>query len=165
MFIFGNLSGFSKAILFSKEDLIVEKRDTFDLLFLPDCELTEEIGKPQVPIRAQVFPIPKGSKISEVKISEVELETLPGNFLIFPSQKQYPLSLLPEKIDFIPPNPLVYQSERIYPGKVWEFVGIGKKGEERFAEFLIYPIHYLPREKKVIFYKKIKLSLNFITEE
>ncbi|MEO0100206.1 MAG: C25 family cysteine peptidase [candidate division WOR-3 bacterium] len=165
MFIFGNLSGFSKAILFSKEDLIVEKRDTFDLLFLPDCELTEEIGKPQVPIRAQVFPIPKGSKISEVKISEVELETLPGNFLIFPSQKQYPISWQLEKIDFIPPRDEFYQSERIYPGKVWEFIGIGKMGKEKFAEFLFYPIQYLPKEKKVIFYKKIKLSLNFISEE
>lgn len=165
LFTFTSLLSATKEFLFQTEDLVIEKRDTFDLLFLPDCELTEEIGKPQIPVRAEVFSLPKGRKVKEVKISEVELETLPGRFLIFPSQKQYPLSLLPEKIEFIPPNPEVYQSERTYPEKIWEFVGTGKKGEERFAEFLIYPVQYLPKEKKIIFYKKIKLSLTSILEE
>ncbi len=166
LFLFNNLSSASNYLIkeFSFEDLIIEKKDNFSIILLPNCELTDEIGKPRLPVFSEIIPL-EGKRLSKIDIEKIEVETLKEDFLISPSQKQYPLSFLPEKIDFVLPDEKVYSSKEPYPGKIFEFVGITKGREEEFALFLIYPVQYIPVEKKIIFYKKIKLKLELEGED
>uniref|UniRef100_A0A7C3YS69 T9SS type A sorting domain-containing protein n=1 Tax=candidate division WOR-3 bacterium TaxID=2052148 RepID=A0A7C3YS69_UNCW3 len=149
---------FARSLSLEFSSPILEKRGEFDRILLPDCELTGEVGRPELPVFGKTFLLPRGAKVSQVRLKGFELETLPSSFTIFPTQPQYPLSLIPRE-KYFAFDTSVYQSEDLYPGKVFELVGIGKGKEGEIAEFLIYPIQYQPKSGKVLFYKRIDLEI------
>ncbi len=150
----------------SNYQIHITKRDSYDVISLStrqgraDWEMTDEVGRPQVPILPYTVPLPLSAKVSGVKILETCLETLPARYVVFPAQPQVILSKR-EVLEFSPPSLKVYTSSLPYPGKVIELVGVHRKREGKAAELLLYPIQYLPKEGLLLFYKKIKWELEY----
>ncbi len=165
--VFG--AGLREAIDFSHLELGVERKRSAEsgmqeamdwiLVSLPNAEWSDEVGKPQLPVIPKIVTLPKGERVPRIRVSFLEAETLPGEYLVFPAQRQYPLIFSQAKFDFTQPDPGVYNSRETYPQEVCQFVGGGNLFGERKAEFLIYPIQYQPKERRLIFHKKIQLDL------
>ncbi len=173
LFLFGQTQIKVKEINFSSQDLsfsqaFVEAIGQFyDVLLLSGCEVTDEVGKPQLPVLPLTISLPPNSQLSKVRVLPLVGETLSGRYLILPAQPQSILSQKRVK-DFVFPVDEVYRSTLFYPGRIFDLKGCGvffsaeKEAEKDcLVEFLIYPVQYQPRDGKVVFYKKLRLELDY----
>ena len=151
----------SQGLEFSLEDLIFSTSDGFDLLYLKDCDITNEVGKPQLPVKLVHMALPSGSRVEEVVVISADGRFLPDQYQIFPVQPPRILSLSQQPVPFVQPKPKVYKQSAEYPGKLIEYTGTGFLGGYQLVNILIYPIQYVPAEKKVKFYSHIEFKIRY----
>uniref|UniRef100_A0A7C6EFT5 T9SS type A sorting domain-containing protein n=1 Tax=candidate division WOR-3 bacterium TaxID=2052148 RepID=A0A7C6EFT5_UNCW3 len=155
---------FSKVITseldFKKEDLVINRIDGYDFIMYSGKPFTMEKGAPLLPVLCYYFAIPVDAEVKDVEIVSMEKEELNGIFLPYPCQAIQPFSI-EKKSDFIPPDPMIYSSSTPYPKAVVENVPGGWLGGFRIAGLNIYPVQYIGAEKKLIFYKKLKINIHY----
>lgn len=157
-----------KTIEFSPDALVFSKSGEFDVVYLSGCNLTDQIGAPQLPVRSISFSLPANSRVEGVEINSYVREEIEGIYDIFPVQPPQILSLNKDKKDKIPftsPDSKIYSSSQAYPGRIAELSGSGYLGGFQIADILVYPLEYMPREKRLFLYKKIDLTLHYVAEE
>ena len=151
----------SQTLQFFTEDMIFSKSDGFDMLYLKGCDITDKVGKPQLPVKLVHMVLPAGSKVEEVVVTGAEGVFLPEHYQIFPVQPPRILSLMQQPIPFVQGEPKVYRQSAEYPGKLVEYTGTGFLGGYQLANILIYPVQYVPAEKKVKFYSHIEFKIRY----
>jgi hypothetical protein len=151
----------SQMVEFSPEDLIFSTSDGFDILYLKGCDITNEVGEPQLPVKLVHVILPSGSKVEKVMVSSAEGEFLSDRYQIFPVQPPRILSLMQQPVPFVQPKPKVYRQSIEYPGKLAEYTGTGFLGGYQLANILVYPIQYVPAEKKVKFHSHIEFKISY----
>lgn len=151
----------SQVVKFSSEDLIFSTSDGFDILYLKDCDITNKVGEPQLPVKLVQVILPSGSRVEEVVVTTTEWEFLPDQYQIFPAQPPRILSLMQQPVPFVQPEPRVYQQSGEYPGKPVECTGTGFLGGYQLANILIYPVQYVPADKKIKFYSHIEFKIRY----
>ncbi len=149
----------SQTLEFSPEDLIFSISEGFDILYLKGCDITNKVGEPQLPVKLVHLVLPPGSKVEKVVVTSAEGEFLIGQYQIFPVQPPRILSLMQQPIPFVQPEPKVYGQSAEYPGKLVEYTGTGFLGGYQLANILVYPIQYVPAEKKVKFYSHMEFKI------
>lgn len=127
---------------------------------IPDCELINQPGAPELPVFPLYVHLPKGAKILKVDTVRTVKKELRLSSPLKPSQPPAILSK-PLSYRFIPPNPEIYNSLRPYPERIIEFVGQGNFRDTTVVEVLIYPIQYIPQSQQLILYSKIVLKLEY----
>jgi hypothetical protein len=145
---------------FSYTDLHIEKSEGFDLINLTDCELTDEIGAPQLPVKSLYFALPQGAKVNRVEVINSNSTILDNYFDIMPTQppailsKDYPIKRAE-------PNQALYNSLEPYPNKIVKFVGQGNFGKENIAMITLSPLQYIPKLQQLKFHYEITISLDY----
>lgn len=119
------------------------------------------MGEPQLPVELLQIALPPGSKVEQVVVTKVESQTLPLNYRIFPVQPPRILSLMNEPIPFVQPKPKVYSLLEEYPGKLLEYTETGFMGGYQLAGILVYPVQYIPDQKKIKFYSHIEFKVRY----
>jgi len=121
-------------------------------------------GHPEIPVIAYQLIIPTGSSIGSVEIINYSETELPGNYALYPVQKE---AAIGEPQIFTPPEPQVYQANQKYPAKLVEHAHSGNFAGHRIAGFLIYPVRYNPVTQKLYFYEAITFKIQYAanTEE
>ncbi|MCK4353304.1 T9SS type A sorting domain-containing protein [candidate division WOR-3 bacterium] len=130
----------------------------YDIVKLEGCNFTDIPGEPQLPVKAVYFLLPNDSKVKEVKVNSADFEPLSGKYTIYPAQPPQILSRQ-EIVKFTEPKLDVYEVTSEYPGKLVDFKGEGKLCGHRIAEILIYPVQYIPKDKKIKIYTRIEISI------
>lgn len=156
IFLISSLGAKEYSIEFSSKDLGFQKVESYDLLMMPNLGYNTEIGMPTLPLKTAEIAIPSGVKVIGVKVVSVESEPLPGEYVLLPVQ---PPTHIGEKASIVPPNPEVYSSRSRYPQNPVKFIGQGDVAGQEIAAFQVYPVEYIPGEKKIIFNKRIVFSL------
>jgi len=151
----------SHVVEFSPEDLIFSSSDGFDIINMKDCDITNEVGSPQLPVKLVHVVLPPGSEVEEVLVTEAEGKFLPDQYQIFPVQPPRILSLMQQPIPFVPPEPKIYQQNTEYPDRLLEYTGTGFLGGYQLANILVYPLQYIPGAKRVKFYSHIEFKINY----
>ena len=157
----------SQPIYFSTTDISLEKatlkdRTTdYDIVRLKGCELTDRVGEPQLPVYIARIVLPCGSIVKEVRAKSLAYEDLPGKYHIYPVQPPQVLCKDEKDIVFIPPADSVYNSANPYPSKLIEFAGTGHLGGYQIASFLVYPVQYIPKDRKLRLHTKIEFVVHF----
>ncbi len=144
---------------FFLKDLIFSTSGGFDQIYLQGGEITQEVGKPQLPFELFQVTLPPGSEVEEVVVTSSEGDFLPEKYTIFPAQPPRILSLGQEPIPFIEPESGVYQQNTEYPGKLVEYRGTGYLGGYQLANILVYPLQYIPAAGRVKFYSQIEFKI------
>jgi len=150
-----------QSVDFSIADLVFSASQGFDIIYLKSCDITDQVGEPQLPVKLLHIALPPGSKVEQVVVTEAESQILPQEYHLFPAQPPQILSLTNEPISFIPPKPKVYSLTQEYPGKLIEYTKTGFLGGYQLAGILVYPVQYIPSQKKIRFYSHIEFKVRY----
>ena len=145
------------SIEFSKDKLHFSKWNNYDQITYEDCELNLEIGAPQIPVKIISFSLPENTKIADVKIVSSKKEYLSNKYNIIPVQQPQPLSKDTKNISFTEPNARYQQN--VYPKNIVSISKNGYLSGYNIGNIIVYPIQYVPKEKKVLFYSKMEFEI------
>jgi hypothetical protein len=151
----------SQAVDFSTADLIFSSSEGFDIIYLKGCEITDQVGEPQLPVKLLQVALPPGSKVERVVVTGSESQILPDNYEVFPAQPPQILSLMDQPISFVQPKVKVYSLGEEYPGRLLEYTGTGFLGGYQLAGILVYPVQYIPSQRKIKFYSHVEFEIQY----
>jgi hypothetical protein len=143
---------------FSENDLILSKRDGFDLVELKDGARIGEIGKPGLPLKLVHLLIPNDSEVESLIVMSSSYRLIEGEYLIFPTQPDEKTDGMSQKV-WVPPDSITYASDSSYLGKLGEIVESGYLAGNQIITIAVYPIQYRPNSKKLLFYTDLNLKL------
>jgi len=144
---------------FQPAELSFEKTLGFDKIRFKGGEFVSPLGDPAIPAKFIQIAIPPDLEIEKVLITSEKHHSISGEYKIYPTQPQLPLSKIDQKVKFVEPNPLVYRSNREYPGKLAQIVSDGFLAGQHIAGIVLYPIQYVPSKGKLILYTEMELKL------
>ncbi len=146
---------------FPLNSLRIENRDGYSIVSLRGCDVyTHEIAKPMLPIASVNLLIPSTAEITNVEILDAKITEVKGNYLIYPAQEPRPISYQ-GPINFVEPDLQTYQSQEAYPLKLKEELMSGCKSGFRIGNFFLYPIQYIPSDKKLVLYERIRVKIDY----
>ncbi|MBC8184630.1 gliding motility-associated C-terminal domain-containing protein [candidate division KSB1 bacterium] len=148
-----------KIIRFEKSDLQFSKIQQYDIIRMRELELSHIKGEPQLPVKLIHLNIPDGEKVTAVEIISVNYEILKQNLLLLPCQAPQALSNEKRELKLQTPDSEIYQSNDPYPQQVVSLLNAGKIQGKQIAGIAIYPMQYLPAQKKVRFYSEIQFRV------
>lgn len=147
-------------VTFSPNDLFFSTSDAYDLVTLNGTLTTEQEGKPLLPMVNLNLLIPASAEIRNVSVRSYDKYEIPGKYYIHPVQTPRPLSTQ-NPPPFVEPDPETYASAESYPDRIAEMVPSGSMSGYRIAGILVYPLQYVPSEKKLILYTRLELEIEY----
>ena len=149
-----------KNIELDVNSLIIQQNFEYTKIRLPGYEISDEVAAPEVPVRAIKIALPYGAKITNVNILSKEGKELDGEFLL--SYVQPPVILSQKEVKKLDePKQEIYSSNKPYPENIIEFKGTAVYDNYQICELLVYPVQYLPKSKRLIFFSSIKFSIEY----
>jgi hypothetical protein len=145
---------------FSPEEVEFTKVDGYDVADLRGYVSTSSPGEPIVPQAIFTFVVPASATVTNVEVVGSEKTELPGTYNLYPAQTPRPLSIAPEP-EFVGPNPAVYGSNSLYPGKLVDFGYTGTKTGYRLCGVNVFPLQYSPGTGKVTLYTSLSLRVTY----
>jgi len=140
-------------------DLRVEKKNGYDQVTLEDAHSFAPPGAPDLPVKIFRVYVPQDLELGDVILTYKEKTVLAEEYWISPVQPEVPLSQLEAgKIETIPPDPAIYGSATEFPGKLLELGSGGFMMGQKIAEIFVYPLQYIPSEKKLILITDMELE-------
>ncbi len=150
----------TKDISFSSTEFTFSKIEGYDLIVKPGEATTWEKGKPLLPAITYHFLLPPTAEITNIEIVSKEIEDLPGEYLPYPVQTIRPLSA-EKSYPFVGPDPSVYNSTLPYPAEIVKTVPTGCLSGYRIGSIILFPIQYLPAERRLRLYKNLIINIYF----
>jgi len=129
-------------------------------LKIPGCRTISLPGNPMIPVYSARFVIPPGQTILGIKweILEQEEFTLSGE--LSPAPPQLPLNRAHNiRTTIQKKNKAIYNLSTPFPGKHAELIATHQFCGIRIAFINIYPCQYIPALNRVLFSKRIKLTI------
>ncbi len=154
-------------IKFNTSDLSFHTFENYDIVKLRGCELKRDVGEPALPIKSVYLIIPPEAKVRDIEILSAEKIEIEGEYNIFPAQPPVPTSSSAltyrnqNETEFAAQKASVYSSSDIYPGEIFRYTGEGNLRGHRIVSITLFPVQYVPVEKKLIFCKNITLCINY----
>ena len=147
---------FSEQALSKEEHRLLD--DGYDLIKMGDLDLTRHLGHPCLPVKIMNMYIPRGKRIAGLRIESVRTRTLAGDYLILPAQQEQPISShqVPAAV---PPDDRIYAMTDPYPESPVRIASGGSMGGRQVAGIMIYPLQYVPGERKVRLNEEIVFSV------
>ncbi len=136
-------------LTFSENDFLFDTQKGYDIVSLSEGGVTTEIGKPMLPVKKIKIALPSDMKIMSTQINELKQQFLQGTFFIQPAQPSLRSSQSTDEVLFVQPDTKTYQSNQIYPAQYIQVTGQNDLAGQSIAELTIYPLHYIPAQKKL----------------
>ncbi len=133
-------------ITFTEDQFLFDSLGEYDTISLVDGGYLTEPGKPMLPLKSIMIALPEDMQATMIRVTNIKMKELPGTYHIFPAQ--YPQHL-DEEINFIPPDQSIYSSVVSYPSSFVKLTDQTDLAGQGLAGVTIYPIHYVPSEKKL----------------
>ena len=110
-----------------------------------------------VQVKDLIIALPSGMEVKSVYVADTQIQEIRGEFNIFPAQP--PIRIGSPDTNFVEPDEKIYSSSKLYPSKLVEFVHQSDLAGQSLAHILVYPVQYVPAEKKVILYSSLTLII------
>ena len=95
---------------FQASDFIFKKVDGFDVVYFKDGEISNEVGKPQLPVSQLKIALPTGAIVERVEVVQQNFKPVDGDYHLFPAQPPRILSMESD-VSFVAPVVDVYASD------------------------------------------------------
>lgn len=69
-------------IEFSEHNLRMTRAAEFTKIRLPDCEITDEVGAPELPVKSIKIALPYGAQVVQISVISSESKVIDGEFLV-----------------------------------------------------------------------------------
>ena len=145
---------------FSVEELEISSVHSLSRITLAGCEVSEEVGMPEVPVRSVQIGLPPGTAISAWKVQSLAWQTLPQSLELVPVQPPRILSDPASDNEYQHSYSGSFNPVKPYPAQAGVLVGRGMMNNQSIADFLIYPIRYHAEKKQVELCTHIRLTLS-----
>jgi len=147
-------------VQFELDDFTTEQRGQYTKLRMVGCELTDEIGAPELPVKSIKLALPYGAEITDIRILSTDFQRLPQKSPVSYVHKPVILSQRELKTS-TEPNTTIYESDKPYPENIIEYKGTGVYDNQQICELLIHPVQYLPSSQELIFYNRIEFAVDY----
>jgi hypothetical protein len=147
-------------IRFSQSELYFYQEKGFARIQLPHCRSLTQVGAPELPQKGISLVIPQDVKVGGVRILSYKRELIEGEFYLYPTQEKVPIGFPPAT--FAEPDPLIYDSDSPYPGKIMEVTGDGYMEGFHLVHLLVYPLEYIPKQKKLYLHTDIEFEIEYV---
>ena len=144
---------------FSVEELSFHKIMGYDMVRLEHAGHLTELGKPMLPSREIKIALPSGMAVKSVQVLNTTQEEISGEFEIFPAQPPIRIGLSDGDVDFVEPDQKTYSSSQPYPAELVEFVHQSDLAGQGIVVIQIYPLQYVPAERRLTLYTSISLVI------
>jgi len=151
----------TRTFTFSPYDVTTNQVNGYDLIGLGNQLYTSEPGNPCLPELSYQLLVPPTAEITGIEVISYKVKDIPGSFNIFPAQPALPLSQIHAGTPFTAPNPAVYSSFAPYPEKLATFTPTGCMSGFRIGGVTLYPVQYLPAERKLKLYTELVVKINY----
>jgi len=151
-------------LLFSQQDLAVTERGPYHVFALRDCDVTREVGKPQMPVATVTLALPCGATDLRLEVMGAESREFIGPYHPFPAQRPSILPIPGVELPawrFTEPTPSTYRGASPYPPLVAEISSEGTLGGNKAVGVAVYPLQYLPSSGKVRLFSKLELRVHY----
>jgi hypothetical protein len=145
--------------LFSQNDLLFDKLKGYDMVRLKDVGFLSELGKPMLPSKEVNIALPSGMTVKSISVIDATKEEIPGEYNILPSQPPLRIGVSDKDVDFVEPDKQIYTSSQPYPSKLVEFDHQTDLAGQGIAVIQLYPLQYVPSEKRLTLYASITLVI------
>jgi hypothetical protein len=132
--------------------------DAFTRITIQDLSASGNSGEPRLPSSGAYILLPQGTIVDEVTV-ESEGKLLGTGFNVEPIGKMLPISKS-NTITLPVQDEDIYSSYEMFPGKLFEEIGIYSFRGYQILVLKLHPIQYIPAEGKIYFYKDIEISVN-----
>ncbi len=149
---------------FSPTSLSIAASDGFDRVILRGCDLSSDVGSPQLPVRSVFIAIPRSAQVEGVEVVSVETEEIPGRYLVFPAQAPQilPMVGVPARpVEFVQPDLSVYGQTTAWPPELVEVGKIGNLLGYRIVGLTLHPVQYIPSEKRLLLHKRLDVRVKY----
>jgi len=150
---------------FSFEELIVseitgENSNTYTKLKYDELLPSDEIGKPELPIKFINLIIPIDQRVEEINLRITGEDTIDISNPIYPNQPPLPTLIGFEGYEFVEPDPDIYNSDDPYPSELVKVSADGYyDGINHIITLAVYPVYYMPGLNKIIFNSNIEIIM------
>ncbi len=145
-------------VTFPQGRLEFSSQKGYDLVSFPGCEFTSKVGEPKLPVKQLSFVLPPYQRVKGVVVKSKHQVELKGEFNIFPVQQPIPVGSQTQSQEFTPPKPEVYNSHKLYPPKAVRITSDGYSFGYHLVSVEVYPLQYIPGEKKLFLNEEINFS-------
>ena len=150
----------TETIEFNPGDFQFSKQNGYDVISLPGQFSTVEKGRPFLPAVSFSYLIPPTAEITRAEVVSYATFDFAGEFMPYPVQAIRPISAK-QYIPLVKPDPAVYESSQPYPEEIIKIIPSGCLSGYRIAGVMIYPLQFVPLEKKLRLYKSITLRVYY----
>jgi hypothetical protein len=144
---------------FSPGDLTWGKFSGYDVVELKGGYYSDELGKPMLPAIQLQVALPAGMRAQSVQVINTTREEISGQFNLLPVQPPRRIGDDEDAPAFVEPDPEIYSSNQPYPPQPVEFFHQTDLAGQGMAVLGIYPLQYLPAEKKLVLYTSISFVI------
>lgn len=143
---------------FSESHLIFDREIAFDVVSLEGCVKTHPPGHPDLPSRIIHLILPGDSRVAGVSITDAHKVILEGEFLVAPAQPDRRTDGS-NAIEWIKPDPAIYNSDSLYPSRPIQIVGEGYMAGSHLLALALHPLQYHPGLRKLFFYTQLGIAV------
>ncbi len=155
----------SHSVSFERSDMVLTKEIaengiTYSKVSIKDLLQTDEVGKPSLPVKCVKLIVPSDQPVEAIVLGEIKKERIIVPHPIFPVQPAIPACIDCPKPDFVPPDPAVYESDKLYPPKTVEMVHDGYfDGSNHIVTVAVYPLQYQPISGILTFFSSVDFEI------
>ena len=144
-------------VTFSYDNLTFDTIGEYTRVSMFECSTTDSIGHPEL-LRLEVkYIIPLDKQVSNVTVTDSIVQVLLGNYKLYP--KQYDLPIGDTISNYLYLDSLIYRSNQSYFKNSIEYVGQFHEFGYQVALFYIYPLNYIPSQRKLQFCSSLSFTI------
>ncbi|MGQ9600229.1 MAG: C25 family cysteine peptidase [Anaerolineae bacterium] len=140
---------------------------SYEVVSIPEWGITEEAGRPQVPMRRLLVGIPPDAEVQlRVEPGTAQgagpVQIAPAPEIVLPDEGPDPIQpgsdLSPLEWRYVK-SPEVYEKDSWYPGVVARLAEVGFMRTQRVAAVELFPLQYNPGLGQIQFYPEVRIEL------
>ncbi len=152
-------SQFIVDLSFSLNDFSFDQKQGYDFVSLSNGGLIDSPSEPALPYRFVRVALPYNVSFESVSVVSSSQQDLSGQFMIYPAQNPSRFSDQ-QSSSFVAPDQQIYSSDVAYPNQIVKYSGQSDLAGQSFAEFIIYPLQFVPSQQKLILIDSLSVELN-----
>jgi len=149
----------TKTFTFNQSDLQFDRYNEYDIPNLKGLQHTNEVGSPLLPMGVYNVLVPATAEVTSITVENSESVEISGLYNVMPKPEYQPISLT--KAPIIIANTDAYALTADYPGRLVNYIQTGDRSGYRIASFFLYPLQYVPAEKRITLYRTITVKINY----
>lgn len=138
-----------------------QAKRSFDMLTAPSAAVSSDEGAPEIPQEGIFVAVPDDAKDVQVKVVRKTLHALPGKWALRPAPNPVTETEYLEGKQHFVPDADIYASDKAFPGRFADFVGLKQIEGVTVAHIIAYLAQYKPASKSLSAVKSLTLDVSY----